>query len=63
MAKYDFVTADNRLKNKKEDLFRGGNIIKWEMDHNEIEGIDKAELLVNKELAMSKMLVKVNTYL
>lgn len=42
---------------KKEDLFRTGNVAKWEITPEEIKTINK-EMLKNKDYAFSKMMGK-----
>lgn len=59
MNKQAYYKADTRLTLKKEDLFRQGNLIRWEISPEELKKCDKNELLKNKEYAFSKMLVKV----
>jgi hypothetical protein len=62
MHKSAFYKAETRLTLKKEDLFRQGNLIRWEIPSEEIKKCDKNELLKNKDYAFSKMLIKVKNY-
>ena len=48
-----------KLNHKKEELFKTGNINKWEIDKEELKNLDKEDLLKNKKLAFSKMMHKV----
>lgn len=59
MSKTDYIKADMKLKRRKEELFNIKDITKWEMTQEDLEMLDKNELLNDKEYAFSKMLVKV----
>jgi hypothetical protein len=59
MHKNAYYKAETRLNLKKEELFKQGNLIRWEISPEEIKKCDKNELMKNKEYAFSKMLVKV----
>lgn len=52
--KKSYVSMSESLSEKKEKLFKVGNIEKWDLDTEDI--INKESLLNNKELAFSKML-------
>ena len=51
-----FFKFDEKLKYRKEDLFKKGDISKWELNPN--DKIKDESLLNNKELAFDKMLEK-----
>ena len=55
-----YYKAESKLKLKKEEFFKLGNINKWDMNFEDLKKYDKNEFLKNKELSMSKMLPKVN---
>ncbi len=59
MNKNAYYKAETRLTQKKEDLFKQGNIARWEISPEELKKIDKNELLKNKDYAFSKMMYKV----
>jgi hypothetical protein len=44
---------------KKEELFRQGNVAKWEISPEELNKADKNLLLKNREYAFSKIMTKV----
>ncbi len=60
MNRHAYYKAETRLTMKKEDLFRQGNIVRWEIPTEELKKVDKYDLLKNKDYAFSKMLVKVS---
>ena len=51
-----FYKAEERLNNKKEDLYKRQDILKWDLEPLEIG--NKVKLFQNKEYAFSKMLPK-----
>ena len=51
-----FYKAEERLHNKKEDLYKRQDILKWDLEPLEIG--NKVKLFQNKEYAFSKMLPK-----
>ncbi len=55
---------NNELKliNKKEELFNTQNISKWDLSPEDREQYDLKDLMINKELAISKMLHKETSY-
>jgi hypothetical protein len=53
-----YYKAESRLNLTKENLFRQGNIARWEITPEEIKNCDKNELLKNRDYAFSKMLQK-----
>jgi hypothetical protein len=59
MNKNAYYKAETRLIQKKEDLFKQGNILRWEMSPDDQKKYDKNELLKNKDLAFTKMMFKV----
>ena len=59
MNKNAYYKAETRLTQKKEELFKQGNIARWEVPNEDLKKYDKSELLKNKDLAFSKMLQKV----
>lgn len=54
-----FYKAETRIIQKKEELFKQGNVAKWEIAQEELNKADKNLLLKSKEYAFSKMLTKV----
>ena len=58
MNKVAFYKAESKLNMKKEELFKQGNIARWEINPEELRKIDKNDLLRNKEFAFSKMMHK-----
>ena len=58
MNKSAYYKAEARLLLKKEELFKQGNISRWEINPEELKKIDKNELLKNREYAFSKMMYK-----
>ena len=59
MNRHAYYKAETRLNMKKEDLFKQGNVIRWEISPEELKKCDKNDLIKNKEYAFSKMLPKV----
>ena len=59
MNKTAYLKAETRLNLKKEELFKQGNIARWEMNAEDVKNFDKNELLKSKQLAFSKMMPKV----
>jgi len=59
MNKNAYYKAETRLHQKKEDLFKQGNVGRWEITPEELKKIDKTEIIKNKEYAFSKMMQKV----
>jgi len=57
-SKQDYMAFETKLRSKKEELFLGGNFLKWEMTLEDSKETDKAMLLKDKPLAFSKMLPK-----
>jgi hypothetical protein len=57
-ARSEYVSAHIKLFNKKEELFKSGNVQKWEIPQEVMEIIDTEELKKNKEVAFTKMLSK-----
>lgn len=53
-----YYKAESKLLLKKDDLFRQGNISKWEISPEEMKKIERSELLKNREYAYSKMMHK-----
>lgn len=62
MNRSAYYKAETKLSQKKEELFRHGNVSKWEILPEELKNIDKNEISKNKEYAFSKMLGKVNNF-
>ena len=54
--KYNYYKNEDKLKNKKNQLFNGKDITKWELNPNEI--IDKIQLINDRDYAFDKMLFK-----
>ena len=63
MHKNAYYKAESRLMQKKEELFKQGNIARWELSPEDLKKYDKNELLKNKELAFNKMMQKVKIFL
>jgi hypothetical protein len=59
MNKNAYYKAETRLIQKKEDLFKQGNIQRWEMSPEDLKKYDKNDFMKNKDLAFSKMMFKV----
>lgn len=59
MNKNAYLKAQSRLELKKEELFKQGNIARWEVSVEDQKKYDKNELLKNKHLAFSTMMPKV----
>lgn len=62
MNKAAFLKADMKLQGKKEELFKQGNVQRWDISPEEIKKIDKSLLLNNREYAYSKMMTKVKIF-
>jgi len=62
MNRHAYYKAETKLTMKKEELFRQGNILRWEIPAEELKNVDKNYLLKNKEYAFSKILVKVTNF-
>ena len=54
-----YYKAESKLKLKKDELFKLGNVTKWDMNFEDLKKYDKSEYLKNKDLSISKMLPKV----
>lgn len=54
LNKSAYYSGEERLFQKKEGLYKRGDLTKWELEPNDIE--NKQELLINKDTAFSKML-------
>ena len=54
-----YIKADSKLKLKKEELFKMGNINKWDLNFEDLKKYDKNDFLKNKDLSFNKMLPKV----
>lgn len=62
MNKSAYYKAETKLFNKKEELFKQGNVQRWDISSDEMKNIDKKELLNNREYAYTKMMTKVIIY-
>ena len=58
-AKILYHKTEKALFNKKEELFKLGNTIKWEMSQEDAKAYDKSALTSDKELAFRIMCHKV----
>ena len=54
-----YYRSENKLNSKKEELFKQGNVNKWDMNFEDMKKYEKADFMKNKELSFSKMLPKV----
>ena len=54
--KSNFYKAQEKLMNRKDELFKKGDVLKWELDPN--DQVDKNSITSNKDLAFAKMLPK-----
>ena len=54
--KYIFIKYENKLVQKKEDLFKKGDVNKWGLKKDDLK--NKENFINNKELAFKKMLPK-----
>ena len=54
--RYNYYKNEEKLKNKKIQLFNAKDISKWELNPNEV--IDKIQLINDKDYAFDKMLFK-----
>ena len=54
--KNTFTKNERYLINKKEDLYRKGDVNKWELDPN--DNVDHTKLLQNKNIALMKIIPK-----
>ena len=59
MNKNAYYKAETRLIQKKEELFKQGNILRWEIPSEDLNKLDKNALLKNKEYAFCKIMPKV----
>ena len=53
-----YYKAESKLNLKKEEIFKQGNINKWDLAFEDLKKYDKNDFLKNKELSFSKMLPK-----
>jgi hypothetical protein len=63
MNKNAYYKAETRLMQKKEELFKQGNILRWEIPSEDLNKLDKNALLKNKEYAFCKIMPKVIFFL
>lgn len=56
VQKNNFYKSQEKLMSRKDELFRKGDITKWELDPN--DQVDKNAIVSNKDLAFEKMLPK-----
>ena len=54
-----YYKTEKNLFLKKEELFRGKNIVKWDLSPEDTLNCDKNLLIISKELAFAKMCHKV----
>jgi hypothetical protein len=54
-----YYKSQAKLNLKKEELFKQGNINKWDMNFEDLKKYDKNDFIKNKDLSFSKMLPKV----
>jgi hypothetical protein len=59
-SKSNYYKTEKWLFNKKEELFKLGNIQKWEMTQEDLKLYDRSVLINNKELAFKVMCNKVS---
>jgi hypothetical protein len=60
MNKNAYYKAEARLMQKKEELFKQANLLRWEIPAEEMNKLDKNQLIKNRDYAYSKMMPKVN---
>lgn len=60
MNKNAYYKADARLMQKKEELFKQANLLRWEIPPEEMNKMDKNLLIKNRDYAYSKMMPKVH---
>lgn len=58
MSKNAYSKADSKLSYKKEEYFKSGLVQKWEIQPEDMNKLDKNELIRNKEMAYMYMLPK-----
>ena len=62
-AKSLYHKSEKNLLNKKEELFKLGNTLKWEMSPDDLKNHEKNVLTSDKELAFRVMCSKVRANL